>query len=93
VEEAAQCLTVGERTRPPGAVSDAPVGDPETREGRVRRLFPRQHRHVWSLYIVKSTIYEVGRDAALRRPDGPAGRPYLAGSRRDATGLRDQGRG
>jgi hypothetical protein len=44
-------------------------------------MFPRKHRHVWSLYIVKSTIHEVGRDAALRRPDGPAGRPYLAGLR------------
>ncbi len=43
--------------------------------------FPGTVGGPWDRYLDRSTIREMGRDAALRRPsDGPAGRPYLIGT-------------
>jgi hypothetical protein len=50
-------------------------------KGGCAACFPGSTGTCGRVTLTKARFTKVGRDAALRRPDGPAGRPYLVGLR------------
>jgi len=68
----------GERTRP-RVLSATPPSLTRRRTGRAGAfdVSPAAPAACGRVTLTKARFTKVGRDAALRRPDGPAGRPYL----------------